>query len=123
MEYSEYLKLLGAILTSVGGATVVIIALSKWFGDFLSKRLLDNYNNKHKSELEGLKIKYQGELEKTKTDLEKAKSQFIRYSEKQFDLYNDLWKVLLYTKHQADELWESAIPEIAIALVIDGDSC
>jgi|TARA_B100000678_G_C18184351_1_gene492489 hypothetical protein len=111
MEYSEYLKLLGAILTSVGGATVVIIALSKWFGDFLSKRLLDNYNNKHKSELEGLKIKYQGELEKTKTDLEKAKSQFIRYSEKQFDLYNDLWKVLLYTKHQADELWESAIPE------------
>ena len=44
MEYSEYLKLLGAILTSVGGATVVIIALSKWFGDFLSKRLLDNYS-------------------------------------------------------------------------------
>lgn len=111
MEFSEYLKLLGAILTSVGGATVVIIGLSKWFGDFLSKRLLDNYNNKHKSDLEGIKIKYQGELEKTKTDLEKAKSQFIRYSEKQFDLYNDLWKVLLYTKHQADELWASAIPE------------
>lgn len=111
MEFTEYLKLLGAILTSVGGATVVIIGLSKWFGDFLSKRLLDNYNNKHKSDLEGIKIKYQGELEKTKSDLEKAKSQFIRYSEKQFDLYNDLWKVLLYTKHQADELWASAIPE------------
>ncbi len=111
MEFGEYLKLFGAILTSVGGATVVIIGLSKWFGDFLSKRLLDNYNNKHTTELEGIKIKYQGELEKTKTDLEKAKSQFIRYSEKQFDLYNDLWKVLLYTKHQADELWESAIPE------------
>ena len=111
MEFSEYLKLLGAILTSIGGATVVIIGLSKWFGDFLSKRLLDNYNNKHKSDLEGIKSKYQSELEKTKTDLEKAKSQFIRYSEKQFDLYNDLWKVLLYTKHQADELWASAIPE------------
>jgi hypothetical protein len=111
MEFNEYLKLIGALLTSIGGATVIIIGLSKWFGDFLSKRLLDNYNNKHKSDLEGIKSKYQGELEKTKTDLEKAKSQFIRYSEKQFDLYNDLWKVLLYTKHQADELWESAIPE------------
>jgi len=111
MEFSEYLKLLGAILTSIGGATFVIIGLSKWFGDFLSKRLLDNYNNKHKSDLEGIKSKYQSELEKTKTDLEKAKSQFIRYSEKQFELYNDLWKVLLYTKHQADELWASAIPE------------
>jgi hypothetical protein len=111
MAFIEYLKLFGAILTAVGGATVVIIGLSKWFGDFLSKRLLDNYNNKHKSELEGIKSKYQGELEKTKNDLEKAKSQFLRYSEKQFDLYNDLWKVLLYSKHQADELWESAIPE------------
>ena len=47
----------------------------------------------------------------TKSDLEKAKSQFLRYSEKQFDLYNDLWRVLLYTKLQADELWENAIPE------------
>ena len=111
MEFTEYLKLFGAILTSVGGATVVIIGLSKWFGDFLSKRLLDNYNNRHKTELEGIKSKYQGELEKTKNDLEKAKSLFLRYSEKQFDLYNDLWKVLLYTKHQADELWASAVPE------------
>lgn len=111
MEFIEYIKLFGAILTSVGGATVVIIGLSKWFGDFLSKRLLDNFNNKHEAELEGIKSNYQNELEKTKNDLEKAKSQFLRYSEKQFDLYNDLWRVLLYTKYQADDLWESAIPE------------
>jgi len=111
MEFIEYVKLFGAILTSVGGATVVIIGLSKWFGDFLSKRLLDNFNNKHEKELEGIKTKYQLELERAKADLEKAKSQFLRYSEKQFDLYNDLWKVLLYTKYQADELWENAQPE------------
>lgn len=111
MEFIEYVKLFGAMLASVGGATVVIIGLSKWFGDFLAKRLLDNYNNMHKKELEGLKGKYQKELEKTKTELEKAKSLFLRYSEKQFELYNDLWRVLLYTKNQADSLWESAIPE------------
>lgn len=111
MAFIEYVKLFGALLASIGGATVVIIGLSKWFGDFMSKRLLDNFNNKHETELEGIKTKYQLELEKTKVDLEKAKSQFLRYSEKQFDLYNDLWKVLLYTKYQADELWESAIPE------------
>lgn len=111
MDFTEYVKLFGAVLTAVGGASVVILALSKWFGDILSKRLLDSYNNKHSTDLEGIKSKYQGELEKTKNDLEKAKSQFLRYSEKQFELYNDLWKVLLYTKNQADELWESAIPE------------
>lgn len=111
MDFNEYLKLFGAMLTAVGGASILILALSKWFGDFLSKRMLDSYNNKHSKDLEGIKIKYQAELEKTKTDLEKAKSQFLRYSEKQFELYNDLWKILLYTKNQADELWESAIPE------------
>lgn len=111
MTWTEIMKFLGATLITMGGATVVIVGLSKWFGDFLSKRLLDNYNNKHSKELEGLKGKYGKELEETKSALEKAKSQFLRYSEKQFDLYNDLWRVLLYTKLQADELWENAIPE------------
>jgi hypothetical protein len=111
MTWTEIMKFLGATLISMGGATVVIVGLSKWFGDFLSKRLLDNYNNKHSKELEGIKGKYGKELEETKSALEKAKSQFLRYSEKQFDLYNDLWRVLLYTKLQADELWENAIPE------------
>ena len=108
---TEIMKLLAASLIAMGGSTVVIVGLSKWFGDFLSKRLLDNYNNKHSKELEVIKGKYGKELEETKSALEKAKSQFLRYSEKQFELYNDLWRVLLYTKLQADELWEYAIPD------------
>lgn len=111
MKLIEYFKLFSAIIISIGSSSIVIIGLSKWFGDFLSKRLLDDYNNKHERDLESIKSKYNLELEKTKSELEKTKSQFIRYSEKQFDLYNDLWKVLLYTKYQADELWESASPE------------
>lgn len=111
MTLTDVMRFLGATLISMGGATVIIVGLSKWFGDFLSKKLLDNYNNKHSKELEGIKGKYSKELEETKSALEKAKSQFLRYSEKQFDLYNDLWRVLLYTKLQADELWENAIPE------------
>ena len=72
--------------------------------------ILDAYNNKHEKELEVIKTKYASELENTKNELEKAKSQFLRYSEKQFELYNDLWKVLLYTKRQADLLWQKADP-------------
>ncbi|HWB24260.1 MAG TPA: hypothetical protein VG738_02220 [Chitinophagaceae bacterium] len=121
-SYTDLFKLAAAFFTALGGATVVIIALAKFFGDFLSKRLLDNYNNKHENELEaikgtnssileGIKNKYTKELEETKTALDKAKSLFFRYSEKQFDLYNELWKVLLYTKNQADSLWQKATPE------------
>lgn len=110
MELIEYVKLFTAFIVSIGGASVVIIALAKWFGDFLSHRLLDSYNNRHGRELEALKNKYARELETTKSELEKTKLLFARYSEKQFDLYNDLWKVLLYTKQQADMLWEKADP-------------
>lgn len=110
MTIYEYVKLAAAFFVSVGGSGVIIIALAKWFGGFISSRLLDSYNNKHETELENLKSKYAEELEKTKTDLEKAKLQFVRYTEKQFELYNALWKVLLYTKQQADMLWEKADP-------------
>ena len=110
MAIIEYVKLVTAFFVSIGGASVVVVALAKWFGGFISNRLLDSYNNKHEKELENLKNKYANELEKTKNDLEKAKLQFVRYSEKQFELYNDLWKVLLYTKRQADMLWEKADP-------------
>ena len=106
----EYIKLVTAFVVSIGGASVVIVALAKWFGDFLSHRLLDSYKNKHEKELEELKGKYANELEETKSELEKAKLQFVRYSEKQFELYNDLWKVLLYTRQQADMLWQRADP-------------
>ena len=110
MEIIEYVKLAAAFFVSIGGSSVVIVALAKWFGGFLSSRLLDSYNNKHETDVENLKNKYAKELEETKSSLEKAKLQFVRYSEKQFELYNDLWKVLLYTKQQADMLWEKAEP-------------
>ena len=110
MNWIEYIKLASAFFLSVGGSGVIIVALAKWFGGFLSNRLLDSYNNKHENELEALKNKYANELEKTKNELEKAKLQFARYSEKQFELYNDLWRVLLYTKQQADMLWQKADP-------------
>lgn len=110
MEMTEYIKLVTAFIVSIGGSSAVIVGLAKWFGDALSRRLLDSYNNKHERELEELKSKYANELEETKSELEKTKMQFARYSEKQFELYNDLWKVLLYTKQQADMLWQKADP-------------
>ena len=111
MNMKDIFQLLAALAVSLGGTTVVVVALAKWFGGFISTRLLDSYNNKHERELEKIKSDYSTELEKTKSELEKAKSRFLRYSEKQFELYNDLWKVLLQTKHQADMLWEKANPQ------------
>ena len=56
MEMIEYIKLVTAFIVSIGGSSVVIIALSKWFGNFLSTRLLDAYNNKYKKWIRESKI-------------------------------------------------------------------
>ena len=111
LNYIDYLELFGALVTSIGGAAVVIIAISKWFGDLTAKTLFEKFRSEKEKELEGIKNEYNKELEKSKSNLEKARSLFFRYSEKQFELYNELWKVLLYTKNQADSLWLDVRPE------------
>lgn len=111
MSFFEILKITGAMLFSIAGASAIIIPLSKWLGEILSQSILEKYKDAHERALEELKSKYQKELEKTKTELEKTKVLFLRYSEKQFDLYNNLWKTLTVTKQQADALWENPTPE------------
>jgi hypothetical protein len=102
------LEWLGAIVISVGGTSAIIIGLAKWFGDRLANKLLEKDKAKYQEELEGLKTKYQTELETKKTELEKSKSMFLRYSEHQFNLYNELWKSLCDLKHIGEDLWERA---------------
>ena len=102
------LEWLGAIVISVGGTSAIVIGLAKWFGDRLANKLLEKDKAKYQKELEGLKTKYQNELETKKTELEKSKSMFLRYSEHQFNLYNELWKSLCDLKNIGEELWERA---------------
>lgn len=105
ITWENIFKIIAGFFASVGGASIVIIGLSKWFGDFLSQKLLASTSQKHEKELEELKSKYSQELEVTKNDLAKARTMYARFSEKQFNSYNNLWKVLLQTKRQADTLW------------------
>lgn len=95
-----------AIAVSLGGTSVIIIALAKWFGNTLANKLLEKDKAKYQEELESLKIKYQTELEIKKNNLEKSKTLFLRYSEHQFNLYNELWKSLCDLKQIGEELWE-----------------
>ena len=86
----------------------IILALSKWFGSILATKLLEKDKAKYQEELEKLKSKYQKELERKKIELEKSKTLFLRYSEHQFEIYNELWKSLCDLKFSGEELWEKA---------------
>lgn len=80
-------------------------------GNILSQKLLASSSQKHEKELEEIKNRYSQELEVTKNDLAKARTMYARFSEKQFNSYNSLWKVLLQTKRQADVLWSEPTPD------------
>ncbi len=123
----------GKVVLSLGGASAIILALSKWFGDIFARKLLAKDSAKYAQELELLKSKfqseletqkafqnekleilrqkYQSELESTKIELEKSKVLFLKYRENQFEIYNDLWQSLCDLKIAGADLWEVASKE------------
>ena len=107
----EILQLVLATLGSVvfGGGIVAVIV--RFAANWISTRTLDHYNNQHAKDLERLKANYSESLAKTNHELEKAQRLHFLYSQSQFELYNSLWKQLVYTKRLADDLWNRADPK------------
>lgn len=99
---------IAALLVSIGGSSVIIFALAKWFGGVLAQKVLEKDKNRYQQELEKLKTEYQLDIETLKDKLEKARSKFARYSEHQFSLYNELWRDLVLLKDLGHQLWERA---------------
>jgi hypothetical protein len=97
MSWYDILKIIIAIFGSIGGAGAIILGLSGWLGKVWADRFLEQE-----------KAKYQKEIEQYKNQLEELKTNSLRYSGKQFDLYNQLWKSLCDLEDIADMLWEKA---------------
>lgn len=108
---TEIFQLVVATLGSIllGGGIVAVLV--RFAANWISKRALDHYNNQNAKELEKLKSDYSEALAKTNHELEKAKRRHFLYSQSQFELYNSLWKQLVYTKRLADDLWNKADPK------------
>lgn len=68
---------------------------------------LEDFKKERLSELEEVKHQYSEQLEAYKYELDRTKTLFARYTEKQFTLYNDLWKSLCELKNSADILWDN----------------
>lgn len=109
------------IVLSSGLTSGVIFGVSKWIGNIISDKLiekdkarynkeLEDFKSIHNKELEGVKSKYSFELESQKKELETSKLRFLKYSESQFNLYNDLWKELIEVKYLGEELWNELNP-------------
>ena len=94
MNSEEILKTIFAFIASVGGAGALILLISKYFGDLFAKR----YEQK-------LISNFQRELNEYQNKLDIVKQTTLRYSDKQFELYSNLWSSLQNLKISADNLW------------------
>ncbi|MDP1722441.1 MAG: hypothetical protein Q8L37_04495 [Candidatus Gottesmanbacteria bacterium] len=108
MSIAEVISIGASILISLGGAGGVVIYFSTWLGRVWAARILEQDRLKYGRALEKTKADYEKQLEAYKQELEKSKSLFIRYSESQFNLYNDLWGTLCKLKSTVDDLWGQA---------------
>lgn len=121
MPINEVFNIASAIILSLGSSSVIVIALSSWLGKVWANRILEKDKLKYRRELESTKIKYERQLENYKQHLEKSKLLFIRLSENQFTLYNNLWATLLKLKQTAEDLWQTTTVDnlMSFALHLD----
>jgi len=119
-------KILDILWPSIGSATLLSIVAfigKGWIKKRVSKSIDHLYDVKlesHKAdlnkinneELESIKKDNSAKLEHLKSMLqleyEMAKTYLVRYSDKQFELYNELWSSLAELKFSVQKLWESA---------------
>lgn len=97
MDWSDILKIVSGLIISLGGAGAIILGFSKFIGELFAKRYVEK-----------LKIRFQYEINSYQTQLDILKQTTLRYSDKQFELYNLLWGSLHDLKVLADDLWIQA---------------
>ncbi|WP_020539047.1 hypothetical protein [Lewinella cohaerens] len=94
IDILQAVAIFSAAMTVIGGGIW-------WFIQKTSDTLAKKYIEKVKHEL-------QQELAQYKSQLEILKTVILRFSDKQFELYSNLWNQLQDLKYSSEKLWEAA---------------
>lgn len=97
IPWDDVFKLITAMIASIGGGAALILGLSKYFGGIFAKRFEQKF-----------RADFQNEINAYQAKLDILKQTTLRYSDKQFELYTNLWNSLHDLKISADNLWDSA---------------
>jgi len=97
MNWNEVFQIISGVIISIGGAGFIFWKLSSYFGEL--------WVRKH---LESIRKEYRKEIEAYKFQLDMLRETILRYSGRQFELYNKLWRSLYDLKSMADALWDDA---------------
>jgi len=91
MSFVDIINIVTASLLSVGGGAAIIFGLSSWLGKIWANRLMEAERAKHSKELEGLRIRWQHDSEKSLADI---KTELDIYKEKHLKGHSD--KLAIY---------------------------
>lgn len=91
MSVTDVFELAGAVIVSLGGGSLLILALSNWLGKIWANRIMEKDRAKHVKELEELRAKLTLQNQKT---IDSLKSDLEIYQEKHLRGYKD--KIEIY---------------------------
>ena len=100
MTIEEIYQIAFAVITSLGGGALLVLGFSSWLGKIWATRILEKE-----------RAKYQKDIEHYKNELGKLKIIALRYSGKQFELYNEFWEALCDLENVGDFLITEANDE------------
>jgi hypothetical protein len=116
----DIFKILGAILVGLGGSSVIILGLSSWLGKIWAERIFQKEKHKYDIEFQNYMYNIDKEMQRLKTIDEKALYITKIQYEKEFEIYQNIWKALnecvrvtknLYPKYEDSPTNEAELEE------------
>jgi hypothetical protein len=86
MNLNDALKLAAAVITSFGGAGLIVVGLSNWLGKVWANRLMTREQARFNADLERLKNQYSKELEEYRSKANLSLTRIERYDVRRFEI-------------------------------------
>lgn len=94
MNVNDVFKVVAALIASIGGSAVIIVAISKWFAEVLAQKLLSDIGHKHEKDIE----QYKFNLQNMSTEFAALLDHSVAVTKKQYDMeieiYKNIWNTL-----------------------------
>lgn len=94
MNIDDIFKVAAAIITSIGGSAVIIVAISKWFGDVLAQKLLSDISHKHEKDIEQYKVNLQNMSAEFAALLDHSMDVTKKQYDMEIEIYKNIWHAL-----------------------------
>jgi hypothetical protein len=94
MNQADIWSTASAVLLSLGGGGAIVWGLSSFLGNLWSKKLIAKYQLDLDEKFEKIKKEYTTEVETYKSELEKARNDYYRFSSKKFEIIEQTWSAI-----------------------------